>query len=75
VDRQNVQLSSSGDYRADSLVSREASVGLSSSGSATVRVSESLDARISSSGNVRYRGNPLKVASNTSSSGRVIRLD
>jgi hypothetical protein len=75
VDRQSVQLSSSGDYRAENLACRAASVGVSSSGSATVRVSESLDASISSSGSVRYRGNPSKVTSHASSSGRLIRLD
>jgi hypothetical protein len=75
VDRQSVQLSSSGEYRAEDLASREASVGISSSGSATVRVSERLDARISSSGNVRYHGNPPRVTANTSSSGRVVKLD
>jgi hypothetical protein len=75
ADRQTVQLSSSGEYRAENLASRDASVGISSSGIATVRVSERLDARISSSGDVRYRGNPPRVTSNTSSSGRVVKLD
>jgi hypothetical protein len=75
VDRQSIQLSSSGEYRAENLASRVASVGLSSSGSATIWVSESLDARISSSGNVRYRGTPPKVTANASSSGRLIKLD
>ena len=75
VDRQSILLSSSGEYRAENLASRAASVGLSSSGSATIWVSESLDARISSSGNVRYRGNPPKVTSHASSSGRLIKLD
>jgi hypothetical protein len=75
VDRQTVQLNSSGEYRAENLASRVASVGLSSSGSATMRVSESLDARLSSSGNARYRGNPPTVTSHTSSSGRLIKLD
>jgi hypothetical protein len=75
VDRQRVQLSSSGEYRAEDLASRTAAVGISSSGSATIRASESLEARISSSGSVRYRGNPPKVTSSTSSSGRMIKLD
>jgi hypothetical protein len=75
VDQQRVQLSSSGEYRAENLASRTASVGVSSSGSATIRVSESLDARISSSGSVRYRGNPPRVSANSSSSGRLIKLD
>lgn len=75
VDRQRVQLSSSGDYRAENLSSRDASIQLSSSGSAEVRVSESLEASISSSGSLRYRGNPPRVNASTSSSGRAIRVD
>ena len=75
VDRQRVQLSSSGDYRAENLASRDASIQLSSSGSADVRVSESLDAVISSSGSIRYRGSPPRVNATTSSSGRAIRVN
>jgi len=75
VDRQHVQLSSSGDYRAENLSSRDASIQLSSSGSADVRVSESLEASISSSGSLRYRGNPPRVNAATSSSGRAIKVD
>lgn len=75
VERQIARLSSSGEYRAADLESREASVSLSSSGSATVRVSERLDASMSSSGSVRYHGNPPRVASNASSSGRLVKLD
>jgi carbon monoxide dehydrogenase subunit G len=75
VDRQTVRISSSGEYRAADLASREASVQLTSSGEATLRVAERLEARISSSGDVRYRGNPPRVTTHTSSSGRVIKLD
>lgn len=74
VDRQDVALSSSGRYEAGTLESRTARVVVSSSGTATVRVSESLDANISSSGDVRYYGDPPRVSGNVTSSGRLVRL-
>lgn len=74
VERQEVRISSSGSYLAGDLESRSASVRVSSSGSATVRVSESLEANLSSSGGVRYYGNPPRVQANVTSSGRLVRL-
>ena len=74
ADQQNVRISSSGNYSAGKLASRTANVEVSSSGDATLRVSDSLEARISSSGEVRYYGNPPRVSSNTSSSGRLVKL-
>lgn len=73
VAAQNVSISSSGNYRAEDLESTEADVRLSSSGSATIWVSDSLRAVLSSSGDLRYRGNPT-VDANTSSSGDVVRI-
>ena len=73
VAEQNVSISSSGNYRAEDLESTEADVRLSSSGSATIWVSDSLRAVLSSSGDLRYRGNPT-VEANTSSSGDVVRI-
>jgi hypothetical protein len=75
VERQVVRSSSSGEYRAENLASRGATVELSSSGRATIRVSEQLTAKLSSSGDVRYHGNPPKVTSTASSSGKVVKLD
>jgi hypothetical protein len=75
VGRQTLRSSSSGEYRAEDLVSREATVNLSSSGRATIRVSEQLTASLSSSGDVRYRGSPPKVTVSASSSGRLVKLD
>ncbi len=75
VDGQSLRSNSSGEYRAADLVSREASVVLQSSGRATVRVSERLDGRISSSGSVRYHGSQAKVTVNATSSGRLVKLD
>ncbi|HVP20051.1 MAG TPA: head GIN domain-containing protein [Spirochaetia bacterium] len=74
VDRQDVLLSSSGSYAAGALASTTARVVASSSGTATVRVSDSLDANVSSSGDVRYYGNPARVNGNVTSSGRLVRL-
>jgi hypothetical protein len=53
------------------LDSESASVQISSSGSATVRVDGQLKADLSSSGNLRYYGDP-DVEATTASSGDVI---
>ena len=73
VEMQNIGISSSGNYTAQDLESEEADVRLSSSGSATIWVQDSLEANLSSSGDLRYRGNP-SVNSHTSSSGDVIQI-
>jgi hypothetical protein len=67
VEFQDISISSSGDYRAEDLESREAEVRISSSGNAIVRVSDYLDASTSSSGDVRYIGDPELHFSETSS--------
>jgi hypothetical protein len=67
VERQEIQISSSGNYSAQNLQSQEADVQLSSSGSATIWVTERLTARLSSSGNLRYAGNPRTDVTTTSS--------
>lgn len=74
VNRQNVLLTSSGAYAGGQLASRSAIVRLSSSGSATLRVSESLEAVVTSSGSLRYYGNPGARQVNATSSGRIVRL-
>jgi hypothetical protein len=74
VETQNITISSSGNYTAQDLESDEADVWLSSSGSATIWVQERLEASLSSSGNLRYRGDP-SVDANTNSSGDVIKIN
>ncbi len=61
VQSQNVQLTSSGSYEAAELRSADASAQLSSSGNATLWVTGSLRGEASSSGNVRYYGEPPDV--------------
>lgn len=72
ADRQEIDINSSGSYHARRLESKEAYVRSSSSGSATIRVSDYLEARLSSSGDVLYYGNP-QVKASESSSGDVER--
>ena len=73
VQTQDVTISSSGNYTAQDLASVEADMRLSSSGSATIWVQDSLKANLSSSGDLRYRGNPT-VDATTTSSGDVIQI-
>jgi hypothetical protein len=73
MERQEIQVSSSGSYTARDLESQEADVRLGSSGSATIWVRERLTAHLSSSGNLRYAGNP-RADVTTTSSGNVIHV-
>jgi hypothetical protein len=73
VQRQDITINSSSDYAAQDLQSAEAEVRLRSNGSATIRVRDHLKTRLSSSGDLRFFGNPT-VDARTSSSGDVVRL-
>ena len=73
VQKQDINISSSGEYRARDLESVSADVVLTSSGEATIRVSEHLTGRLSSSGNINYIGNP-DVNVNMTSSGRAVQI-
>ncbi|MCL6088181.1 MAG: DUF2807 domain-containing protein [Actinobacteria bacterium] len=66
--KQNIKVSSSGNYEAENLLSKECTVRVSSSGSATVNVSDLLNVNISSSGQVNYTGKP-EIHQEISSSG------
>lgn len=70
VDDQDVEISGAGDYNASELESSTAEVDISGLGSATLRVSDRLEANISGGGSVRYYGNP-SVDKNVSGLGRV----
>jgi hypothetical protein len=73
VGTQNITISSSGNHTAPDLASDEAEVSIKSIGSATIWVRGRLKARLSSAGDVRYRGDPT-VDSTTSSTGNVERI-
>jgi Putative auto-transporter adhesin, head GIN domain len=67
----DIRISSSGDLDVQHVAAQKVSVVLSSSGAARVWVSDTLDGRLTSSGNVYYRGSP-QVNVTTSSSGKAI---
>lgn len=71
VNSQTIHLSSSGEYEGRNLESQNAIVEVSSSGTATVNVKESLSVDISSSGDVLYIGNPIIKIQNISSTGKL----
>lgn len=74
TDKQNVNLSSSGNYNGEDLSSTSAFVNVSSGSSAKVKVSDSLDVNISSGAIVQYSGSP-KISSDISSGGLLKNID
>jgi hypothetical protein len=64
-------LSSAGNLNASELRVREAEVNVSSAGDADINVSEKLQARASSAGDVHYTGNPKYVDAHSSSAGSI----
>jgi hypothetical protein len=70
VDRQEIQLTGSGVYHGDGLESAAATVRVSGSGEAVVRVRDTLDAQVSGSGTVEYLGDPT-VTQRVSGAGSI----
>jgi hypothetical protein len=70
ADTQKVDISGSGDYKAEDLQSKEVKIDVGGSGSATVNVSDKLDAIVSGSGSIEYVGDPA-VEQEVSGAGRV----
>ena len=67
----NAEASSSGDIDAYNLQVESAEASASSAGGIKLNVLHELDAGASSGGSVRYRGNPLKTNTHSSSGGSV----
>ena len=67
---QDVEILGSGEYKAEDLESKEAKIDVSGSGSATVNVSDQLDAEVSGSGSVEYVGDPT-INQDVSGAGEV----
>jgi hypothetical protein len=61
----------SGDYTAGNLVTRDSSIHLSGSGDAEINASNKVDASVSGSGDVHYRGGPHTVNKSKSGSGDI----
>lgn len=66
-----IEASSAGDIDAYNLECESAEASVSSAGSVKISVSKEIDARASSGGSIRYRGNPTKSNTNSSSGGSV----
>lgn len=62
-----VAINGSGDYNGADLASATGSVRVSGSGSATVNITDTLDAAVSGSGSVEYLGDPVVTESVTGS--------
>ena len=66
-----IEASSAGDIDAYNLDCENVNASVSSAGSAKISVSKELEAHASSGGSIRYRGNPLKTNTDSSSGGSV----
>ena len=67
----DAESSSAGEIDAYNLTVEKANANASSAGSIKLNVTESLDAHASSGGSVRYRGNPNRTNTDSSSGGSV----
>ncbi len=64
-------VSSAGDLSAYELKTQYCDIDCSSAGDANVFVTEKLDARASSAGNINFRGNPKRKSVRSSSAGDI----
>ncbi len=67
----DIQVSGSGDIKAYELEAEFATVQVSGSADVKVTVNQSIDARVSGSGDISYRGNPKKIKSKSSGAGDI----
>ncbi|MEO5976403.1 MAG: head GIN domain-containing protein [Chryseolinea sp.] len=67
-------ISGSGKVLAANLETNDCEVRISGSGDVQINVKESIDANITGSGSVSYRGNPSKINSHSSGSGSVRKM-
>lgn len=70
----DISISGSGKVDAEDFIAEDHTVRISGSGSCYIHANESIDARISGSGSVHYKGDARKVNSRSSGSGKVKRI-
>jgi hypothetical protein len=75
TNKQTIELSGSGNVRNLTLSSDTAKIQISGSAKAEVKVANALDARISGSGAIRYKGNPDQLIVKSTGSGSVRKID
>jgi len=74
ADDASSRISGSGKVKAEELTVKSFEARISGSGSCYITVEEEIEASISGSGNVYYAGNPDRVISNASGSGKIKKL-
>ncbi|THV58719.1 DUF2807 domain-containing protein [Flagellimonas alvinocaridis] len=67
----DIQVSGSGDVKAYELDADFVTIAVSGSADVRVTANQSIDARVSGSGDISYRGNPKKINSKSSGSGDI----
>lgn len=75
VGKLSVSAQSAGEVDAYDLIAEEVEADASSAGSVKVSATNALEARASSGGNIRYRGNPDRSNTNSSSGGSVRKMN
>lgn len=71
ADKFTASISGSGDIESFGLNSKKANIKISGSGDMEINVSEELFARVSGSGDIKYKGNPRKEDIKVSGSGEI----
>lgn len=74
ADSMHAEISGSGKVLGANLVTNTAKIDIAGSGDVEITVNKELDAEISGSGTVLYKGNPARVNSDTSGSGSVKKM-
>lgn len=70
----DIRISGSGDLRADNLAADLYSIQISGSGTCRIYAKSEIDARVTGSGNIYYKGEPDKVHSSISGSGSLKKM-
>lgn len=74
AERVKTSISGSGKVLGENFQTNVCTIRISGSGNVNIAVKDELDASISGSGSVRYKGDPAKVNSHASGSGRVSKM-
>lgn len=74
ADSMTAEISGSGKVLGANLVTNTCKIDIAGSGDVEITVNKDLDAEISGSGTVRYKGNPARVNSDASGSGSVKKM-
>lgn len=69
-----LSISGSGKFDAEDMEAESYKISISGSGSCRINVSKEIDARVSGSGSIYYRGNPDKVYNQSSGSGKIRKI-